>query len=105
MHIDELETPVPVVDLDRMEANITRLQAYLDEHKISESAVTLNVIRAASAINRLNLLSPRMLYGRKMSSKPASAITSASLTFWQVMPTAPASICSFAMAGILCVLI
>ncbi len=35
MHIDELETPVPVVDLDRMEANITRLQAYLDEHKIS----------------------------------------------------------------------
>src|SRR5215211_1232139 len=35
MHIDELETPVPVVDLDRMEANITRLQAYLDEHKIA----------------------------------------------------------------------
>jgi Predicted amino acid aldolase or racemase len=35
MHIDELETPVPVVDIDRMEANITRLQAYLDEHKIA----------------------------------------------------------------------
>jgi D-serine deaminase-like pyridoxal phosphate-dependent protein len=35
MHIDELETPVPVVDLDRMEANITRFQAYLDEHKIA----------------------------------------------------------------------
>src|SRR5215211_3613287 len=35
MHIDELETPVPVVDLDRMEANITRLQTYLDEHKIA----------------------------------------------------------------------
>src|SRR4026207_58664 len=35
MHIDELETPVPVVDIDRMEANIARLQSYLDEHKIA----------------------------------------------------------------------
>src|SRR5215208_1933191 len=35
MHIDELETPVPVVDMDRLEANITRLQTYLDEHKIA----------------------------------------------------------------------
>jgi D-serine deaminase-like pyridoxal phosphate-dependent protein len=35
MHIDELETPVPVVDIDLMEANIARLQAYLDEHKIA----------------------------------------------------------------------
>lgn len=35
MHIDELETPVPVVDIDRMKANIARLQAYLDEHKIA----------------------------------------------------------------------
>lgn len=35
MHIDELETPVPVVDMDIMEANITRLQTYLDEHHIA----------------------------------------------------------------------
>ena len=35
MHIDELETPVPVVDIDRMEANIARLQTYLDQHKIA----------------------------------------------------------------------
>src|SRR5512143_1052776 len=35
MHIADLETPVPVVDIDRLEANITRLQAYLDEHKIT----------------------------------------------------------------------
>jgi len=35
MRIDELETPVPVVDLDTLEANITRLQAYLDGHKIA----------------------------------------------------------------------
>lgn len=35
MHIDELETPVPVVDLERLEANIARLQAYLDEHHIA----------------------------------------------------------------------
>lgn len=35
MQVDELETPVPVVDMDRMEANITRLQTYLDEHQIA----------------------------------------------------------------------
>ena len=35
MHIDELETPVPVVDISRMEANISRLQTYLDENKIA----------------------------------------------------------------------
>lgn len=35
MRIDELDTPVPVVDIERMEANIARLQAYLDEHKIA----------------------------------------------------------------------
>lgn len=35
MRIDELETPVPVVDIDRLEANISRLQAYLDEHGIT----------------------------------------------------------------------
>jgi len=36
MHIAELETPVPVVYIDRMEANITRLQTYLDEHRIAQ---------------------------------------------------------------------
>jgi len=35
MRIDDLETPVPVVDIDRLEANIARLQAYLDGHKIA----------------------------------------------------------------------
>ena len=35
MRVDELETPVPVVDMDILEANIARLQAYLDEHKIA----------------------------------------------------------------------
>ena len=35
MRIDELETPVPIVDIDRLEANISRLQAYLDEHGIA----------------------------------------------------------------------
>lgn len=35
MRIDELETPVPIVDLDRLEANISRLQTYLDEHKLA----------------------------------------------------------------------
>src|SRR5215813_13368591 len=35
MHVDELETPVPVVDIDRLEANISRLQSYLDQHGIA----------------------------------------------------------------------
>ncbi|GAB4427839.1 MAG: D-TA family PLP-dependent enzyme [Chloroflexi bacterium OHK40] len=35
MQIDALDTPVAVVDLDRLEANIAALQAYLDEHGIA----------------------------------------------------------------------
>lgn len=35
MRIDELETPVAVVDLDILEANIARLQSYLDAHGIA----------------------------------------------------------------------
>ena len=35
MHIAELETPVPIVDIDCMEANIARLQSYLDAHHIA----------------------------------------------------------------------
>ncbi|MDP9353528.1 MAG: D-TA family PLP-dependent enzyme [Chloroflexota bacterium] len=35
MHIDQLETPVAVLDLDRLERNIGRFQAYLDEHGIA----------------------------------------------------------------------
>lgn len=34
MRSDQLETPVAVVDLDRLQANIERLQTYLDQHKI-----------------------------------------------------------------------
>ncbi len=35
MHIDQLETPAVVIDLDKLSANINRLQAYLDEHGIA----------------------------------------------------------------------
>src|SRR5512141_2262959 len=35
MRVDELETPVPVVDIDRLKANISRLQTYLNEHGIA----------------------------------------------------------------------
>ena len=35
MKITDLDTPVAVVDLDKLEANIGRLQHYLDEHKIA----------------------------------------------------------------------
>lgn len=34
MRADQLETPVAVVDLDRLQSNIKRLQTYLDQHKI-----------------------------------------------------------------------
>jgi D-serine deaminase-like pyridoxal phosphate-dependent protein len=34
MHIDRLETPVAIVDLDKLQANISKLQKYMDEHKI-----------------------------------------------------------------------
>ena len=32
MRIDELETPAPVIDLDRVEHNLTKMQAYCDSH-------------------------------------------------------------------------
>ena len=35
MVINQLETPVAIVELDKLEANITRLQRYLDEHGIA----------------------------------------------------------------------
>jgi D-serine deaminase-like pyridoxal phosphate-dependent protein len=35
MRIDELDTPTAVVDLDRLGANLTRLQTYLDEHGLA----------------------------------------------------------------------
>jgi D-serine deaminase-like pyridoxal phosphate-dependent protein len=33
--VEELETPVAIVDLDRLAANIARLQSYLDQHRIA----------------------------------------------------------------------
>lgn len=35
MPVEQLETPVAIVDLDRLEANISRLQQYLDQHSIA----------------------------------------------------------------------
>lgn len=35
MHIDQLESPAAVVDLDKLSANIQRLQSYLDQHSIA----------------------------------------------------------------------
>ncbi|MCC7116994.1 MAG: D-TA family PLP-dependent enzyme [Anaerolineales bacterium] len=35
MRVDELETPVPVVDIDLMQANIRRLQKFLDDRQIA----------------------------------------------------------------------
>ena len=56
-------------------------------------------------MSRPTLASPTMLKLMRMSSAtPAAAKTSASPTFWQVMPAAPAAICIAAIAGILWVL-
>jgi len=35
MHIDQLDTPVAIIDLDKMESNIHRFQRYLDQHGIA----------------------------------------------------------------------
>ena len=35
MHIDQIDTPAVIIDLDKLEANIARLQTYLDEHGIA----------------------------------------------------------------------
>jgi D-serine deaminase-like pyridoxal phosphate-dependent protein len=35
MNIEFLDTPVAIVDLDKVEANINRLQAYLNQHQIA----------------------------------------------------------------------
>jgi len=35
MHIDQLESPAAVVDLEKLSANIDRLQSYLDKHAIA----------------------------------------------------------------------
>ncbi len=32
MRVDDLETPVPVIDLDRVEANLKKMQDYCDAH-------------------------------------------------------------------------
>ncbi len=33
--LDEVETPVAILDLDRLEANLQRLQSYVDSHAIA----------------------------------------------------------------------
>src|SRR3954464_14560147 len=35
MHIDQLETPAVIVDMDLLESHIKRFQAYLDQHGIA----------------------------------------------------------------------
>src|SRR5213595_3502404 len=35
MHIDQIETPAAIVDLDLLESHIKRFQQYLDQHHIA----------------------------------------------------------------------
>ena len=69
-----------------------------------ESAVTESVTFAFNAVSRANFIAPRMLYGRKISVRPASAITSASPSFCTVIPLAPSATCHLANCGSLWVL-
>ena len=34
MRVENLETPVPVIDLDRVENNLAKMQAYCDKHRL-----------------------------------------------------------------------
>jgi D-serine deaminase-like pyridoxal phosphate-dependent protein len=35
MRVDDLDTPVPVIDLDRVERNLAKMQAYCDQHGLA----------------------------------------------------------------------
>ncbi len=35
MRVDDLDTPVPVIDLDRVEHNLAKMQAYCDRHRLA----------------------------------------------------------------------
>ncbi len=60
--------------------------------------------RRESAARRSILRAPTTSLLMRMSSTPPSTSASASDTFWQQTPTAPACICRRAMSGHLCVL-
>ena len=57
------------------------------------------VASPASAASRSALAAPRSGNVSRMSRSPAASITSASPSFWQVIPTAPARTCMCAIAG------
>ena len=62
-------------------------------------------MRSERSINRPVLAEPTMLKVISRSSvTPASTKISASPSFWQVRPVAPAATCMAPIAGILCVL-
>ena len=71
----------------------------------SESQFTVSLrMRDASAASRCHFTSPTTGYAMQISSIPASAKGSASLTLAQTIPRAPAAICIRAISGILWVL-
>ncbi len=70
----------------------------------SESPTTAMSASPASAASRSAFAAPTSGNVSRMSRSPAASITSASPSFWQVIPTAPARSCMCAIAGSLCVL-
>src|SRR5439155_1167977 len=69
----------------------------------AESTATPSRIRRASAATRASLAGATISLLMKMSAMPCSASASASPTFCTQTPTAPASICSRAIAALLCI--
>ena len=84
-------------------ASLAAVEYALIEYALS--AHTLSEIRLCKAANEPEAAAPNTLVAIKMSLIPAAAITSASPTFWQVTPDAPASTCIRAISQDLCVLI
>ena len=103
------DTAAPLADVDLDEhigraagAPCTRRRG--DRTPRIESTAIASLMRPASAATRVSFAASITSLLMKMSAMPASASTSASLTFCAQTPTAPAAICAFAIAALLCIL-
>ena len=100
------DAPEPGVALDedgRARDRLARAAPASPSSSRSSSTETLTVARRSSASSRASFVSPTRLYGMSRSSKPASAITSASPSFWQVSTDGAAASCRRAISTHLCV--
>ena len=78
MIIVDLDTPAVVIDLDRMEANIARLQRYLDEHgsrTIADITSHADICSSSSARQAIYALADKVLVHRTDGGGPGSRAT------------------------------